>query len=170
MERCNSIRDKEVFRCCYSNGHDYTKGNDPLFKSNPMYHRILTTFRVVCKPNQALAIDESIVAWQSNSSYQVYSPEKNPSQIWCKSENFVWRRKCILYKMVKFFIATIIVVPFFYHGFWTLEQLDLLEKRYSRQTWKKAQLGNRGGTLTISYWPLCCVNYKSTLMYRLFTW
>lgn len=93
MERCNSIRDKEVLRCCYSNGHDYTKGNDPLFKSNPMYHRILTTFRVVCKPNQALAIDESIVAWQSNSSYQVYSPEKKPvkygvkAKILCDAEN-----------------------------------------------------------------------------------
>lgn len=93
MERCNNIRDKEVFRCCYSNGHDYTKGNDPLFKSNPMYHTILTAFRVVCKPNQALAIDESIVAWQSNSSYQVYSPEKNPvkygvkAKILCDAEN-----------------------------------------------------------------------------------
>lgn len=51
MERCNSIRDKEVFCCCYSNGYDYIKGNDFLFKFNFMYYRIFIMFCVVCKFN-----------------------------------------------------------------------------------------------------------------------
>lgn len=58
----NWKKDKEVLCCCYSNGHDNTNGHDPLFKPGPMYNIILTNFRVVYKSNQALAIDESIVA------------------------------------------------------------------------------------------------------------
>ena len=54
-----------------------TEGHiNPLFKLGPLYHRILTQFRSVYSPHQALAIDESMVAWHDNFSICVYSPDK----------------------------------------------------------------------------------------------
>ena len=53
-----------------------TEGHDPLFKLGPLYHRILARFRSVYSPHQALAIDESMVAWHGNLSFRVYSPDK----------------------------------------------------------------------------------------------
>ena len=53
-----------------------TEGHDPLFKLGPLYHRILAQFCSVYSPHQALAIDESMVAWHGNLSFRVYSPDK----------------------------------------------------------------------------------------------
>ena len=53
-----------------------TEGHDPLFKLGPLYHMILARFRSVYSPHQALAIDESIVAWHGNLSFRVYNPDK----------------------------------------------------------------------------------------------
>lgn len=68
------------------------EGHEPLFKLGPLYHRILTKFRSVYKPNQALAIDESMVAWRGNLSFRVYSPDKPvkyglKAYVLCDSEN-----------------------------------------------------------------------------------
>ena len=53
-----------------------SEGHDPLFKLGPLYHKILAKFRTVYIPHQALAIDESMVAWRGNLSFRVYSPDK----------------------------------------------------------------------------------------------
>lgn len=56
-----------------------TKGHDPLFKPGPLYHYILTKFHVVVKPNQALAIHESMDAYDKAT----IQPRQS-SQIWFK--------------------------------------------------------------------------------------
>ena len=48
-----------------------TEGHNRLFKLGPLYHRILAQFRSVYSPHQALAIDESFVAWHGNLSFRV---------------------------------------------------------------------------------------------------
>lgn len=60
-----------------------------------------------------------------------------------------------------FFIATVTIVPqpvYRYMGLghksnWICYRKGILDKL------KKAQLGNRGGTSTMSYGPLCCLKY-----------
>nr|XP_022290940.1 piggyBac transposable element-derived protein 4-like [Crassostrea virginica] len=52
------------------------EGYDPLFKLGPIYQKILSRFHTVYAPHQALAIDESMVAWHGNLSFRVYSPDK----------------------------------------------------------------------------------------------
>lgn len=53
-----------------------SEGFNPLFKLGPLYERMLSRFRAVYKPHQALAIDESMVAWRGNLTFRVYSPDK----------------------------------------------------------------------------------------------
>lgn len=50
-----------------------TKGHDPLFKLGPLYHNILTKFHVVVKPNQALAIHESMDAYDKATYHFEYT-------------------------------------------------------------------------------------------------
>ena len=52
------------------------EGYDPRFKLGPIYQKILSRFHTVYAPRQALAIDESMVAWHGNLSIRVYSPDK----------------------------------------------------------------------------------------------
>lgn len=56
-----------------------TKGHDPLFKLGPLYHNSLTKFHVVVKPNQALAIPESMDAYDKATTQP-----RQSSQIWYK--------------------------------------------------------------------------------------
>lgn len=56
-----------------------TKGHDPLFKLGPLYHNILRKFHVVVKPNQALAIHESMDAYDKATTQP-----RQSSQIWYK--------------------------------------------------------------------------------------
>lgn len=56
-----------------------TKVHDPLFRLGPLYHNILTKFHVVVKPNQALAIHESMDAYDKATTQP-----RQSSQIWYK--------------------------------------------------------------------------------------
>lgn len=58
-----------------------TKGHDPLFKLGPLYHNSLTKFHVVVKPNQALAIHESM---HMDAYDKATTQPRQSSQIWYK--------------------------------------------------------------------------------------
>lgn len=53
-----------------------SEGFNPLFKRGLLYERMLSRFRTVYKPYQALDIDESMVAWRRNLTFRIKSAEK----------------------------------------------------------------------------------------------